>query len=143
MSEMASTFDLRRWTPAQIAALVFGTWWMLNGILALTASDSSLSALGVHGEVDAFGIPIAVNGWHAVFHLSTGLAGLAVCISARASRIYAFAAGALYLVVAGSGFVTTTALAVIYVDTLGSVIHVVEALTMLAAGIVSSRITTA
>src|SRR6187200_2423279 len=100
---MNSALDPRRWTSAQIAALVFGAWWMLNGILALTASDSSLAALGVHGKVDAFGIPIAVNGWHAIFHLSTGLAGLAVCVSPRASRIYAFSAGALYLFVAGSG----------------------------------------
>jgi Domain of unknown function (DUF4383) len=138
---MTSAMDIRRWTPAQIAALVFGAWWTLNGVLALTASDSSLSALGVHGKVDAFGIPIAVNGWHAIFHLSTGLTGLAVCVNARASRVYAFAAGSLYLVVAGSGFITSNAaLAVIYVDTLGSAIHVAEGLTMLAAGIAATRI---
>lgn len=130
--------DVRYWTPAQIAALVFGAWWTLNGILALTASDSSLSALGEQGKVDAFGIPIAVNGWHAAFHLGTGLIGLAVCLNAWASRVYAFIAAGVYLVAASSGFITTdTALAAIYVDTLGSVIHAMEGLTMLAAAATS------
>jgi hypothetical protein len=49
----------------------------------------------VHGKVDAFGILIAVNGWHAIFYLSTGLTGLAVCINVRATQVYAFAAGSI------------------------------------------------
>lgn len=131
--------SLRAWTPAQLAALAFGYWWTLNGIAVLTVGGTSLSALGAHGKVTLLGLSIAVNGWHGLFHLSTGLTGLAVCAWPKVSRIYALAAGGLYLVVALSGAVSgNSALAVIYVDTLGSVVHAVEGLAVLAAGVVSS-----
>ena len=127
------------WTPAQLAALVFGLWWTLNGVAVfIDGGDAGLRALGVHGQVDVLGISIAVNGWHGLFHLATGLVGLAVCAWPSASRAYALAAGSLYLVVFAWGTVAgSTALVVIYVDTVGGIVHLVEGLTMLAAWLVS------
>lgn len=137
---MARLRALGSWTPAQLAALSFGAWWTLNGVLVFTSGDSSTSALATHGEVEVMGISIAVNGWHGLFHLSTGLAGLLACANARSARVYAVLIGGVYLGVAATGFITGDAgLRVIYVDTLGSIIHTTEGLTVLAAGLVSAR----
>lgn len=137
---MARLSALRDWTPAQLAAFSFGAWWTLNGVLVFTSSDSSLSTLAAHGKVNALGVSIAVNGWHGLFHLSTGIAGLLACANPKASRGYALLVGSLYLLVAATGFITgEVAMRAIYVDTLGSVIHTTEGLTALAAGLVSAR----
>ena len=53
------------------------------------SGGAGVSSLAVHEKVSLFGIPIAVNGWHGVFHLLTGLGGIAVCVRPGASRTYA------------------------------------------------------
>jgi TRAP-type mannitol/chloroaromatic compound transport system permease large subunit len=61
-----------------------------------------------------------------------------VCARPAASRLYALVVGAFYLVVATWGLVAgDSALQVIYVDTLGSMIHAVEGAAVVTAGIVS------
>src|SRR5947209_12977520 len=56
-------------SPAQIASLVLGAWWTINGIGALVL-DANLATGHVHGGGEVFGlVAITVNGWHALFHL--------------------------------------------------------------------------
>lgn len=128
---------LRAWTPAQIAALAFGVWWIGNGI-AVFASEPSGATLATDGAVHVLGLSIAVNGWHGLFHLSTGLAGVVVCRSPRGSRVYTLAMAALYLSAALCSLVTgATVLGVIHVDELGSADHAVEGMTVAAAWLAS------
>lgn len=133
-----STARLRRWTPAQIAAALFGLVWALDGVSALASGDVSASALGAHQQVDLFGISIAVNGWHGIFHLITGLGGLAVCVRPAPSRIYAVALGPLYLVAAFWGLLLSSRVfGLIEVDVFGSLVHMVEGTVVLCAGLLS------
>jgi Domain of unknown function (DUF4383) len=135
---------LRQWTPAQIAAAIFGLFWALDGISALTSAGAGVSSLGVHEEVSLFGIPIAVNGWHGVFHLLTGLGGIAVCASPGASRTYALAVGPLYLVAALWGLLLgSSAFGLVDVDVFGSLVHAVEGTLMLSAGLLAASATRA
>jgi len=128
-----------RWTPAQVACLAFGLWWTSNGLAVLLFGDSSLSTPAKHGHVGFLGLSIGVNGWHGLFHLSTGLAGVAVCRWARAAWAYAVASGTLYLAAALTGLIThDDALGVIFVDTLGTVVHAGEGLVILLAALASA-----
>ncbi|HEX3173179.1 MAG TPA: DUF4383 domain-containing protein [Solirubrobacterales bacterium] len=128
----------RVWTPAQIAVAVFGLWWALDGIGALASGGTSGSSLEAHGQVSLLGISIAVNGWHGVFHLATGLGGLAVCVRPEASRLYAMAVGLLYLVAACWGLLFSgPVLGFIVADALGSIVHAVEGAVVLCAGLLS------
>jgi hypothetical protein len=65
------------WSVAQATALVFGLWWTVNGIGALLI-DPNFSTGHVHGSGPLLGIvTITANGWHGLFHLLTGVAGMA------------------------------------------------------------------
>lgn len=133
----AALGKLRTWTPAQIAALVFGIWWIANGVAVFLAEPSG-ATLATDSSVHTFGLSIAVNGWHGVFHLGTGLAGLAVCRSPRRSRVYALAMAALYLSAAlCSLFTGATVFGLIHVDDFGSADHGIEGVTMATAWMAS------
>jgi hypothetical protein len=130
----------RRWTPAQIAALVIGAWWTSNGIAIFTIGDTNFATGEVHGSTELLGASVPNNGWHGILHLVPGLLGLAVCTRAEASRVYALAIGALYLIAAGTGFIAGgNSLGVISTDALGNTVHTVEGVIVLLAGIVSPR----
>jgi hypothetical protein len=121
-------------TPAQIAALVFGVWWIGNGLTVFLATESSFAALAENGTVHVLGISIAVNGWHGLLHLSTGIAGIAVCRHPGGARRYALLVGLLYLAAALCGFfIGDTVFGVIRVDEFGSADHAVEGALFLAA----------
>lgn len=131
--------DVRR-SPVQISLVLMSWWWISNGPVAF-AINPSFSPHHVSGSAAGIAsLPIAVNGWHALFHLITGLLG-AVYARRRGSAIaYAIAAGAFYLVVAASGFAAgSTALGVIAVDTVGSDVHLAEGLIVLSAGLLAVR----
>lgn len=134
---------LGTWTPAQIAALVFGVWWIGNGITVFLATQTTLAALGTDGTVDALGISIAVNGWHGLYHLATGMAGIALCWRPSGARAYALIAGLLYLVAALLGlFVDGAVFGLIRVDEFGSLDHAVEGVLLLAAWVASPSVPT-
>lgn len=134
---------LGTWTPAQIAALVFGAWWIGNGITVFLATQSTFSALGADGTVNALGVSIAVNGWHGLYHLTTGLAGIALCWRPSGARAYVLIVGLLYLVAALFGlFVGEAVFGLIRVDEFGSVDHAVEGVLLLAAWVASPRVPT-
>lgn len=137
-----SAARLRHWTPAQIAAALFGLVWALDGISSL--ASGSVSSLGAHEEVRLIGISIAVNGWHGVFHLITGLTGLVVCLRPAAARVFAITVGPIYLAAAVWGLVLgSRAFGLIDVDVFGSLVHAVEGTLVLSAGLCSRFVETA
>ncbi len=128
---------LQAWTPAQVAALVFGVWWIGNGVAVFLAEPSG-ATLNTSSSVNTPGLSIAVNGWHGIFHLLSGTAGVALCWRPGRARAYALITGVTYLVAAlWSLFDPTTVLGVIHVDELGSADHAVEAVLLLSAWLVS------
>jgi hypothetical protein len=120
------------WVPTQIAALAFGVWWIGNGIAVFLADGPSVSPLDSGGDVEALGVAISVNGWHGLLHLTTGVTGVAACVSPVASRAYALIIGTLYLAAAASSVVTgSTVFGLIQVDALGSAEHAIEGVVLL------------
>src|ERR671936_714252 len=90
---------MERASPAQLYATLVGAALTIAGIIGFFYSAS----FGSPGSVDdAFGI-LAVNGWHNVVHLATGLLGLAA--AGYAARTYSLALGLVYVVVATWGFI--------------------------------------
>jgi Domain of unknown function (DUF4383) len=120
--------------PAKLYATVVGAVLTIAGIIGFFYSGS----FGSPGEVDdMFGI-LAVNGWHNVFHLATGLLGLAA--AGYAARQYALGVGLLYLVVAIWGFIIGSGdsiLGIVPVNTGDNILHLVLGLAGLAAGAAS------
>ena len=126
-------------TAAQLVALYIGLWWTSNGILTFVTGDTNFAVGNVHGSADLLGLNIAVNGWHGLFHLLTGLAGIAVFARPEAARMYLFAVAGLYLVVAGWGLAGGDALGVMSVDVFGSLVHAGEGVIALTAAVLSPR----
>jgi hypothetical protein len=121
-------------SPAKLYATVVGAVLTILGIIGFFYSAS----FGSPGTVDdIFGI-FAVNGWHNVLHLATGLVGLAA--AGYAARTYALAVGLLYLVVAIWGFIIGSGdaiLSIVPVNAEDNVLHLLLGLTGLAAGAAS------
>jgi Domain of unknown function (DUF4383) len=122
-------------SPARLYATVAGAVLTIIGIIGFFYSAS----FGSPGTVDdVFGI-FVVNGWHNVFHLVTGLLGLAA--AGYAARTYALAVGLLYLVVAIWGFIIgpgDSILSIIPVNTEDNVFHLILGIVGLGAGAASS-----
>jgi hypothetical protein len=126
------------WSVAQATALVFGIWWTVNGIGALLL-DPNFSTGHVHGSGALLGIvTITANGWHGVFHLLTGVAGIAVARRPRAALIYTLAAGTLYVLIGALGLIVGgSALGVIAVDASGDIVHIAEGAIVVGAGLLT------
>jgi hypothetical protein len=118
-------------SPAKLYATVVGAVLTIAGIIGFFYSGS----FGSPGDVDdVFGI-LAVNGWHNVVHLLTGLLGLAA--AGYAAREYALGLGLVYLVVAIWGFIIGSGdsiLSIVPVNTEDNVLHLVLGLAGLGAG---------
>ena len=121
-------------SPARLYATVVGAVLTILGIIGFFYSAS----FGSPGTVDdIFGI-FAVNGWHNVFHLATGLVGLAA--AGYAARTYALAVGLLYLVVAIWGFIIGSGdsiLSIVPVNAEDNVLHLLLGVIGLGAGAAS------
>jgi hypothetical protein len=120
--------------PAKLYATVVGAVLTVLGIIGFFYSSS----FGSPGNVDdVFGI-FSVNGWHNVFHLATGLLGLAM--AGYAARTYALGIGLLYLVVAIWGFIIGSGdsiLSIVPANAADNVLHLIIGLVGLAAGAAS------
>ena len=121
-------------SPAKLYATLVGAVLTIAGIIGFFYSGS----FGSPGEVDkVFGI-LAVNGWHNVVHLVTGLLGLAA--AAYAARAYALGVGLVYVVVAVWGFIIGSGdsiLGIVPVNTADDILHLIVGLAGLAAGATS------
>ena len=127
-------------SPARLYALLVGGVLTIAGIIGFFYSSSFDTGSSVPSD-DVLGI-LAVNGWHNVVHLVTGLLGLAA--AAYAARAYALILGLVYLVVAIWGFTVTQGgvgviLDFLPVNTEDNVLHLVLGLTGLAAAAATTR----
>ena len=90
------------YTPASLYAGLIGGVLVIAGILGFFYSSS----FGAPGEVDAVLGILDVNAWHNIVHIASGALGVLAFMSGpAASRTYALAFGAIYVVVAIWGFV--------------------------------------
>jgi len=124
-------------SPARLYATLVGGALVLAGILGFFYNGHFGSGNDVFGgdrSVDVLGI-LAVNGWHNLFHMATGLVGLAV--AGYAARQYALAVGLLYAVLAIYGFALGAGhnlLGIIPVNSEDNVLHLLLGLLGLGAG---------
>jgi hypothetical protein len=127
-------------TPAQLFALVIGAVLVGAGIIGFFYNASFATGQDVPRDA-VFGI-LDVNAWHNLVHIATGALGLATFASAASARAYALGLGAIYLVVAIWGFVLGDGgviLNLVPVNTADNILHVLIALTGIAAGVMSGR----
>jgi hypothetical protein len=121
-------------SPARLYATAVGAVLTIAGIIGFFYSSS----FGSPGDVDeVFGI-LDVNGWDNVFHLVTGLLGLAA--AGYAARTYALALGLVYVVVAVWGFIIGSGdsiLGVLPINTEDNVLHLILGVVGLGAGAAS------
>lgn len=127
-------------SPARLYALLVGSVLTIAGIIGFFY-DSSFDTGASLTTDDVFGV-LAVNGWHNVVHIVTGLLGLAAV--GYAARTYALVLGLVYVVVAIWGFAETEGgvgviLDFLPVNTEDNVLHLVLGLTGLAAGAATRR----
>lgn len=130
-------------TPAQLYALLMGATLVAAGVIGFFYNSSFDTGDSVTRDA-VFGI-LDVNAWHNIVHLATGALGLAVFRSAPNARLYALGLGVVYLGVAIWGFVLgdgEVILSLIPVNTEDNVLHLIIALTGLAAGFASPPATT-
>ncbi|MEU9804327.1 DUF4383 domain-containing protein [Mycobacterium sp. NPDC050853] len=120
-------------TRVQFLAFLMAVWFTFNGPAGLAIShDFPVHTTGAMYSASfyAFGvIPVAVNGWHALFHLATGVAGL-LCVRTRTGAIgYAAATALVYW---GMAAVCATAgmgvCEIMAVDPFATWVHVSEGL---------------
>jgi len=124
-------------TPARLYATLVGGALVIVGILGFFYSSSFETGrpLGRESE-EVLGI-LAVNGWHNLIHIATGLLGLAA--AAHAARTYALALGLVYLLVSIWGFLVMDGdlgalFSTVPVNTEDNLLHLILGLTGLAAG---------
>lgn len=114
------------WT--QILALLMAVWFTSNGPVALAMNpDFSMHPMHSH-TVHVLGfIPVTVNGWHALFHFVTGVAGL-LCVRSKTAAVrYAAVTSLIYLAAGVLGLVGGTSVCgMMAVDTFGNWVHVIE-----------------
>jgi hypothetical protein len=99
------------------------------------------SSFGSPGSVDDVIGVLDVNAWHNIVHLLTGGLGLlAFAAGPRASRTYALAFGAVYIVVAIWGFIIGSGesiLGFIPINTEDNILHVILGVLGIGAGLAS------
>lgn len=124
-------------SPARLYATLVGGALLIAGIVGFFYSASFDTGNRALSESDELLGILAVNGWHNLIHVTTGLLGLAA--AGYAARTYALALGLVYLVVAVWGFLVADGgigaiLDVVPVNTEDNILHLALGLTGLAAG---------
>lgn len=125
-------------TPAQLYCTLVGAALVIVGILGFFYEASFDTALGITSE-DIFGV-LAVNGWHNLVHIATGLLGLLA--AGYAARTYALAFGLIYVILAIWGMLEVedgvgVLIDLIPINTEDNFFHLIVGLTGLAAGAAS------
>ena len=121
-------------SPARLYATVVGAVLTIAGIIGFFYS----SDFGSPGNVDEVLGILDVNGWHNVFHLVSGLLGLAA--AGYAARTYALGLGLLYVVLAIWGFIIGSGdsiLGIVPINTEDNFLHLILGVVGLAAGAAS------
>ncbi len=131
-----------RRSPTQMLAFVMAVWFTSNGPFALIIfPDFSLHPMHCRTiEVLGF-LRVTVNGWHALFHLFTGLIGLLLVRTRAGAIAWAFFIAVLYITVAFLGLAAggNNVFGMLAVDTFGSWVHFIEGFSMLVLGVLAQR----
>ncbi len=130
-------------SPLQLFAFLIGVWFTTNGVIAYGIyPDMAFGGDMRSCTIQFLGfIPVTVNGWHALFHLLTGLAGLAVAPRSNRAFVYTWTCGPFYLLVAVLGFVGgENVLHLMAVDTFGNIVHAIEGSLILTAFALSASL---
>ena len=127
-------------TPAQLYCTLVGAALVIGGIIGFFYDASFDTGLAVTSE-DVFGV-LAVNGWHNLVHIATGLLGLLA--AGYAARTYALAFGLIYVILAIWGFAIVedgvgTLVDLIPINTEDNFFHLIIGLTGLGAGAASQK----
>ena len=124
-------------TPARLYALTVGAVLTIAGLIGFFY-DASFDVGDSIQSDDVFGL-LAVNAWHNIVHILTGVLGLIAV--GYAARTYALGLGLVYLVVAFLGFIdfasgdlNDTILQINPVNTADNFLHLTLGLLGLAAG---------
>ena len=126
-------------TPARLYAVLVGGALTVAGLIGFFYNASFGSGADIVGDdrnYEVFGL-LAVNGWHNLVHLATGLLGLAA--AGYGARLYALGLGLVYTLIALWGFLEVdngfgALLDFIPVNNEDNVLHLILGLTGLAAG---------
>jgi nitrate/nitrite transporter NarK len=134
-----------RMNPAQVFCVVVGASLVAAGVLGFfyNADFSTGASTTDPANRDAVLGVLDVNGWHNVVHLLTGAAALAFAPSPSAARGYAVVFGLAYALVATLGFAYgdgDSIFKLIPVNTEDNVLHVLFAVTGVAAGVASRQV---
>ena len=124
-------------TPARLYATLVGGALVVIGILGFFYSSGFSTGKPVGRESEEVLGLLAVNGWHNLIHIATGLLGLAA--AAYAARTYALALGLAYTLIAIWGFLVIedglgALISTVPVNTEDNFLHLILGLTGLAAG---------
>jgi uncharacterized membrane protein YphA (DoxX/SURF4 family) len=125
-------------SPARLYALTVGAVLTVAGIIGFFYNASFAVGNDINASDPVFGL-LAVNAWHNIVHILTGVLGLLA--AGYAARTYALGLGLVYLVVAFLGFIDfasgdldDTILQVIPVNTEDNLLHLALGVLGLAAG---------
>lgn len=124
-------------SPARLYATLVGGGLVLIGIVGFFYSASFDTGDRVLNDADQLLGIFAVNGWHNLVHIATGLLGLAA--AGYAARTYALGLGLAYLILAIWGFLVVddglgAILDILPVDREDNLLHLALGLAGLAAG---------
>ncbi len=121
---------------AQLTSGVVGVVLVMAGILGFFLGDSSFTVGDNLESGQLFGF--AVNGWHNVVHIATGVFLLAVMANGMAAAVGLLAFGVIYGVVTIWGFAAgNDILGLIPVDTADNILHAVLAVVAIVVAIAS------
>ena len=127
-------------TPAQLYCTLAGVGLVIVGIIGFFYDASFDTGLEITSE-NVFGV-LAVNGWHNLLHIATGLLGLLA--AGYAARTYALAIGLVYLIIAIWGFLEFeegfgALLDLVAINTEDNFLHLLIGLTGLGAGAATQK----
>ena len=128
-------------SPAQVFALVIGLTLVVAGIVGFFYNASFDT--GDDLPRDAMIGILDVNGWLNVVHIVTGVIGLALAGSYDGARLFAIAAGAVYILVAVAGFITGNGgelVGLIPVNSEDNFLHVLIGIAGLGAGLATPAV---
>jgi hypothetical protein len=130
-------------SPARLYALTVGAVLTVAGIIGFFYNASFAVGDDINASDPVFGL-LAVNAWHNIVHILTGVLGLLA--AGYAARTYALGLGLVYLVVAFLGFIDfasgdldNTILQIIPVNTEDNFLHLALGILGLAAGAATPR----
>ncbi len=130
-------------SPARLYALVVGIALVAIGLIGFFYNGHFGSGGDVFGNdmsVKVFGV-LAVNGWHDVLHIATGVLGLLA--AGYAARAYALGLGFVYVAIAIWGFIIGSGesiLTIVPVNTADNVVHLIVGLLGVAAAVASEKL---